>query len=198
MNWEAVSAIAAVVGALVVMVSVVYLATQVRQANLQAQGSAHADWLIAWNDTIKGWITDQETIEVLRRGWSDFDSLSKTQQAIFHLHHSALINQWLLAAQLCDRGLLPKSIYEGVTEILISVHSTSGGRVVLERNAQGTPRGEELLQLVRSNSGKLPAITVLFPWWSAEEEPLALENAVQAPERLPTLHSEAAPSEQNA
>ena len=63
MNWEAVGAIGEVLGALVVTVSLIYLALQVRQANLQAQGSAHADWFINWNDLLKGWISDAETIE---------------------------------------------------------------------------------------------------------------------------------------
>lgn len=168
MNWDAVGALAELLAAIVVVISLVYLALQVRQMNLQAEATAHADWLIGWNATIKGWTADAETIETLRKGWHDFDSLTKTQKAVFHLQHSALINHWLLAAQLCDRRLLPESIYQGATEVLISIHSTNGGRVVLERNASATPRGVELLDMVNSGSGSLPPISVLYPWWSEE------------------------------
>jgi hypothetical protein len=168
MNWDAVGAIAEILGAIVVMVSIVYLASQVKQTNLQAQGSAHADWLIGWNACLKGWTESPETISILQRGWADFDSLTRSEQAVFHLHHSALINHWLLAGQLSDRGLLPESIYRGATEVLISVHSTHGGRTVLERNAPATPRGPELLAMVQARKGVLPPISELYPWWSPE------------------------------
>jgi hypothetical protein len=172
MNWDAVGALAEVAAAVVVVISIVYLASQVRQTNLQAQAAAHADWLIGWNATIKGWIESPETVSILQRGWADFDSLSHGEQAIFHLHHSALTNHWLLAGQLCDRGLLPESIYQGATEVLISVHSTPGGRAVLERNAPATPRGPELLAMVEAGEGSLPPINELYPWWSPDEAEL--------------------------
>ena len=54
MNWEAVGAVSAALSVVVVLVSILYLASQVRQSNLQAQGAAHSDWFTGWNDIIRG------------------------------------------------------------------------------------------------------------------------------------------------
>ena len=74
MNWDAIATISAAISALAVVVSLIYLALQIRQANVQAQGVAHADWLTTWNDTIKGWIRDRETVQILQQGFADLNS----------------------------------------------------------------------------------------------------------------------------
>ncbi len=163
-NWNAVGAVAEGLGAIVVVVSVIYLALQVKQANLQAQGTAHADWLTTWNDTIKGWITDRDTIQVLQRGFADFDALSHVDQAIFAQHVAALINHWHLAADLFDRGPLDESLHRGANEVVLSVCSTQGGAHFLKTNAGAFPRGTQLLRMLESGEGSLPPFNVLAPW----------------------------------
>lgn len=167
MNWEALGSIAEVVGVLVVLPSLLYLAIQVKQTNLQAEASAQADWMNGWNAAIKGWIASPETIEAMQTGFSDLDALPPAQAALFHMHLAALTNQWVLGAELYDRGLLPESVYDGATSVVVSVHSTPGARAFLQRNAKATPRGPQLLELVENPSSALAPITDVFPWWNA-------------------------------
>ena len=169
MNWDAVAAIAEGLGAVAVVVSLIYLALQIRHSNVQAQGAAHADWLTTWNDTIKGWIRDRETVQILQQGFADFAVLSKVEQAIFSQQLAALINHWHLAADLADRGLLDDRLYSGATEVLLSVCATAGGRQFLESNASAFPRGDQLLGMARSGEGSLPPFNVLAPWWSLDD-----------------------------
>lgn len=170
MNWEAVGVIAEVVGAGAVVMTLVYLAVQIRQSNFQAQGEAYSSWLITWNDTIKGWINDRETIDVLQKGFADFTSLPHVDQAIFAQQLAALVNHWHLAADLVDRGLLGEQLYQGATELVLSVFATPGGRQFLELSHAAFPRGSQLLELARSETGSLPPFNVLAPWWSMEAE----------------------------
>jgi len=167
-NWDAVGAIAEGLGAVVVVVSVLYLAAQVRQANLQAQGTAHSDWLTTWNETIKGWVSDRDTIRVLQQGFADFDALTNVDRAIFVQQLAALINHWHLAADLHERDLLDEQIYATATQLVLSVCSTSGGATLLRTQADAFPRGRELLGLKESGQGRLPPFDVLAPWWSPE------------------------------
>ena len=106
-NWEA-------VGAIAVVISLVYLASQIKQANLQAQGAAHSDWFVGWNDSIKGWIADRDTIHALQRGFDDFNALSKVDQAVFAQQLAAVINQWHLAVDFSERGLRQESVRNGI------------------------------------------------------------------------------------
>lgn len=168
MNWNAISAIAEGLGAIAVVVSLVYLASQIKQSNTQARGEAHSNWLTTRNETIKGWISDRDTDEILQRGFDDFSKLSNVEQAIFAQQVAALINHWHLAADLIESGLLGNQLYGGATEIVLSVCATPGGRQFLESNYAAFPRGPQLLELVQSEAGSLPPFNILSPWWSIE------------------------------
>lgn len=168
MNWDAISSIAEVFGAIAVVASLVYLAFQVKQSNTQARGEAHSNWLTTWNETIKGWIADRDTVEILQRGFDDFSKLQHIEQAIFAQQLAALINHWHLAADLVEDGLISKQLYNGATEVVLSVCATSGGRQFLESNYTAFPRGSQLLELSRSGSGNLPPFNILSPWWSVD------------------------------
>lgn len=170
MNWDVLSAAAEILAAVAVVVSLIYLASQVRQSNIQAQGEAHSNWLTTWNETIKGWIADRETVQILQRGFADFSALQNFEQAIFAQQLAALINHWHLAADLNDRGLLDEQMYRGATELVLSVCATAGGRSFVETSYAAFPRGSELLELVQSETGTLPPFNILSPWWSVDTD----------------------------
>lgn len=174
MNWEAIGAVGEVLGALVVMVSIVYLALQVKhanqqvqQANLQAQTMAHAEWFYSWNETIKGWAEDAATVSAMRNGFDDFSALSDSEKAIFTIQLGATANHWELARELAVRGMLSEHLFDHITNIMVSIFSTPGGRTYLEHIAPGLPNGAELLEKVRSAAGRIPPWTEVAPWWSA-------------------------------
>lgn len=168
MNWDSISAFADIIAAIAVIISLIYLAVQVKQSNQQAEASAQSDWMTSWNEAIQGWISDEATVEVFRHGFSNFGALPETQKAIFQQKLAAVTNQWILAAQLHDSGQFPSTLFDTVTDLLVSVYSTPGGLELLEITAPGFPRGNELLQLARNKKGRIPPFTALFPWWSTE------------------------------
>lgn len=168
MNWDVITAIAEVLGVGAVVVSLIYLASQLKQSSIQARGEAHSNYLTTWNETIKGWIIDRDTIEILQRGFTDFSKLPNVEQAIFAQQVAALINHWHLAADLVDSGLLDEQLYGGVTEVVLSVCATPGGREFIEQNHAAFPRGSQLLELVQSEAGILPPFNILSPWWSID------------------------------
>jgi hypothetical protein len=51
MNWDAIGAVGEIIGAVAVVVSLVYLASQLRQANEIARQSAYRDFQAAFDDT---------------------------------------------------------------------------------------------------------------------------------------------------
>jgi len=172
MNWEAISALGQLLGAVVVMVSLIYLALQVKAATLQAEGSAHAEWFYSWNETLKGWTADESIMQTLRQGFDDFGGLSKSQKSVFSMQMAAALNHWELAGDLSRRGLIPRPFYDHVTEWMLMVFSTPGALTFLEGAARGFPNGPDLLSRVRSGQGRLPLWTEIAPWWSeSSDEP---------------------------
>lgn len=107
-------------------------------------------------------------MDILQRGFDNFSNLPHVEQAIFAQQLAALINHWHLAADLVENGLISKQLYDGATEVILSVCATSGGRQFLESNHAAFPRGSQLLELSRSSTGSLPPFNVLSPWWSVD------------------------------
>jgi hypothetical protein len=165
LNWDAVGALGEVLGSVLVMISLIYLAVQVRQSNRDAEASAEVSWMDGWNRALEGWVGDDRTIDVIRSGFRDFDGLDKRQQAIFHMRIGVLVNHWVLARKLRDKNLIPDSLYSDATDFLVSVLSTPGGLQYWRRDAEATPHGKDLLDLAQRGQGRLPPITELLPWW---------------------------------
>jgi hypothetical protein len=169
-SWDAIGAIGELVGALVVVVSVVYLAIQLRQSNKHAEASSEVAWFDGWNNVLNGWISDDDTMTAIRTGLHDFDQLSKSQQAIFHMRIGTMVNHWVLAGNLCDKGLLSRDHSDRCTDFVPSVLSTPGGLQYWEKDAFATPRGPELLELLKSSERSVPPISDVMPWWSVDDD----------------------------
>jgi len=83
MNWSAISAVADVVAAIAVVVSLVYLASQIR-SGIRALRTTMRDnvfhSLQEWNYVVA---SDQELPAIFQRGAADFDSLDEKERARF-------------------------------------------------------------------------------------------------------------------
>ena len=168
MNWDAISAIGQILGGLVVLGTLIYLAIQIRQSNRHAEASSEISFVEGWNRNLEGWIMDETTADAIRAGFKDFDNLPKSKQAIFHIRIGTIVNHWVLAGMLNDKNLLSNEIYDACTDIIVSVLSTPGGKQYWEKAAAATPNGLELLKLIQEESGRLPLITELLPWWAVD------------------------------
>ncbi len=90
MNWEAVAAVAEVGGVLAILVTLVYLARQVRQGNKEAQDSTA--WRITESiaELAKVIATDADSAEIWCRGVDEFDSLSRVERERF----ASMLGMW--------------------------------------------------------------------------------------------------------
>ena len=83
MNWEAISAIGQVVGALAVVISLIYLAMQVRSSARETRRAAMRSTVDAIT-RLAHHVTDNADLAELRnRGFRDFESLDDTDRARF-------------------------------------------------------------------------------------------------------------------
>lgn len=181
MNFDAISAISQVVGLIVVVGSLIYIAIQTRQAKQHAAAAAEISFIEGINGVLGDWAADERTSTVIREGFATFKGLSKDDQALFHMRVGALVNQLVLAESLSARGLLGKRLSDEIRKLTISVLSTDGGLQYWEYDSKATPRGLQLLDTVKQARGKQLSITELLPWWSANDAPLdsARNNALE-------------------
>lgn len=90
MNWDAIGAVAEALGALGVIVSLVYLATQIRAQNRESRISALHELSVGFRGSISNF-TDGELARVFVRANDDYDSLDPAEQ----LQMIALVAEYL-------------------------------------------------------------------------------------------------------
>ena len=79
MNWNAVSAISEIVGALVVIVTLLFIAREVRQNNRSLAMAALRDSTSRWNQWSEMIATSPDLADVVARGNRNFEQLSEAE-----------------------------------------------------------------------------------------------------------------------
>src|SRR5436853_3951473 len=133
MNWEAISAVSQLVGSLAVVVSVLYLAVQLRSSTRVAKVAAMDAAAAALRDVTKPFMENAELGRVWRVGLENLGTLSPEDQArFFHAAH-----QFLKALETIHYhyvyGLLDLQLWSGWRELLHHYVATPGIKYYLDR-----------------------------------------------------------------
>jgi hypothetical protein len=105
MNWDAIGAIAELLGAIGVIASLVYLATQIRQNTRSVQGAAYQS-LVVGQQALQSVSYDSETAEIIRRGMQDGSQLSETEAFRFNWLISGVVQGYENAMYQFETGML--------------------------------------------------------------------------------------------
>ena len=115
-NWEAVSAVSEALGLMVVFISLVYLALQVRQSTIAQQGSTHHQFLNTQTSANRAVSGSAEVCELIDRAGKDFSGITSAERFrlifIFFDH----FNQWEFAFDSRRESLLKSDIWNKVNK----------------------------------------------------------------------------------
>ena len=115
------------IGSLVVLVTVVYLAIQVRQTKLSVQASSWqsgVNCIIDWNFRLA---EDAELLDIFQRGMSDPDALNSSEQLRLSMILASFLHQfhkWYLDN---EKGLVEEKAWLGEAGSMINILSMPGG-----------------------------------------------------------------------
>ena len=135
MNWDAIGALGELVGAGAVVISIIYLAIQVRQ-NTDSNKTLATQNLVKQNsDLVKDYGGDPARCELVQRGMlQGFDALTPDERFRFNCNLLAIYNQFELAFHQHREGKLDSVIWEKFAyEIPIWI-STKGGQAWYEQD----------------------------------------------------------------
>ena len=113
MNWEAIGAIGETVGAIGVVVTLIYLARQIRQQNRESRIAAVHDL----NEGFRGSITafqDAGLADIFSRAKTDFASLAEPERLRFIAMVQAVFRVWEDAFYQYDAGRLDPRIWHAM------------------------------------------------------------------------------------
>jgi hypothetical protein len=111
-NWEAIGAIAELLGALGVIISLVYLATQIRQNTQSVRMSSHHGIADQFTQTNLAAVHDPQLIDLITRGSLDAESLSDAERARFYAYIMAIFRTYEELFQLDRKGLADNELWE--------------------------------------------------------------------------------------
>jgi len=133
MNWDAISAVSQMVGSIAVVVSVLYLAVQLRSSTRVARVAAMDAAAAALRDVTKPFMENAELARIWRTGLENLETLSPDEQArFFHAAH-----QFLKALETIHYhyvyGLLDPQLWAGWRDLLHHYIACPGIRFYLTR-----------------------------------------------------------------
>ncbi len=127
MNWDAIGATGEWAGAIAVVASLIYLATQVRHANRQTQAAARYSFLEAYGQLNTSIAHNKDTSSVFRRGLAG-EGLDDDESMQFFSILGQWLNTWSVMYDLHLEQQLPDGQWFLVRKDMHSALSTVGGR----------------------------------------------------------------------
>lgn len=136
MNWQAVSAVSELIGAFGVIVSLVYLASQIRQNTRQLEQNERASMAAAVNVSSTNYrenrryiYTSSEVTEICLTGMADPERLNDAERYRFRLLTQNLVDGlWDMYSQTVLTGFAPETWETQGKRVIERVLTTGGGR----------------------------------------------------------------------
>ena len=132
MNWEALGALAELLGACAVFATLVYLAVQIRQNTSAIRSSASQDVHANFANWYAQTQSDPALLDISIRGMEDYGSLSQTERAqfialfmTFTIHTQNAFYKWR------DGSLAPE-LWKGWEYVSMNIFATPGGKTFWE------------------------------------------------------------------
>ena len=109
MNWEAISAVGQLVGALAVLITLIYLAIQMKQNTAAVATSTYESTMTGFNDINVIVASTPALASILDRGCMSTDELTEIETVQFNFIMRCYANQWWKLFKLYERGSLERS-----------------------------------------------------------------------------------------
>ena len=132
MNWDALGAIGELVGAVAVVITLVYVGRQIHQANVQTQTRARYSFIEAYGEMNTSISNSKELASIFRRGFAG-EELDEDENIQFFALLGQFLNTWSVLFDLHQDGLLPENQWTMVRKDIITMISEPGGRACWER-----------------------------------------------------------------
>ena len=133
MNWEAIGAIAELVGSFAVVGTIAYLVVQIRQSTKFAKIDAAQQLRSGMNDVLRGISDNTDTLRAYEKGLTEPSALERSEKIRFDL----IVLQMLRVAEslylLYADDYLSDESWESTLSSLLVVLSTEGGQQSWQR-----------------------------------------------------------------
>jgi hypothetical protein len=157
-------------GAIAVVATLGYLAVQIRQSNLASQATAIQSFFDAFSTVNVGPSRDVRFVQLIRRGFNEWEDLSKDEQAQMHLYWNDYISKVHMGYRLYERGILDEGSYTGWENFLLAALQTPGVLGVWSAGKAVYPSDfvASIARRLVDEATRPASITDSFSYWRAD------------------------------
>jgi hypothetical protein len=158
-------------GAIAVVVTLGYLAIQIRQSNLASQSAAIQSFFDSFS-SVNERSHDEAFVHLLRRGFNEWESLSSVEQAQMHLYWNDYISKLHMGFRLYQRRVLDEGSYIGWEHFLVAALQTPAAMGVWEAGKTVYPPDfiEKIEGRLSDSDTRPPSVTDAFAYWKSDGE----------------------------
>jgi len=179
MNWTAIEAVAEALGAVAVVVSLLYLATQVRHSVKQARFDAERDLTQNFVTLSLAITQDRMVADIFVRGCAGDSGLDAAQQAQFRTYMNATFKLVEQQFRLSRQAVADEEIWSGLEAMVLDLSRLPGVRTWWAgRSAWFTASFQEYVAKMMEAAPELPPTTDLVP--KIQEAAAAMRSAARA------------------
>lgn len=129
MSIQDLAAVGEIISAIAVIITLAYLAAQIRQNTRQMRSEGHKGITESYNQILAELLQDDELFRVVVRGCQDWDSISAFEQSRFHLLFHQHLMHFRMAYQLFKKGAVDRDVYQSIEQLHLNVLANRGARV---------------------------------------------------------------------
>ena len=169
MNWDAIGAVGELVGGLLVLVSLVYLAAQIRQTNRLAEADAERETLDSYSSMLARIVSNPEVIVIGQRAFTDWRTLLNKEKAQFHHLTAPIVNHLDTVLRLHEKGLISRELRDLFGNLFLSMVTSPGGKQWwAEVNGAFPASCREYVARRLRETPDWPALTDVMPFWKPD------------------------------
>jgi len=126
-SWEAIGAIADILGAIAVVATLIYLARQIRDSARATSVETERDISEAWNQTLAELGQNEEIAAILAKGLKNYRALSQPEKAIFHTRMGRVLNHNYTQYRMRENGFGDPVFADNMDRVAMMVLKSPGG-----------------------------------------------------------------------
>ena len=154
-------------GAIAVVVTLGYLASQIRQANRDSRTASTQVVRTGFSDLTSALVADVDSIQVIRKGFGDWAHLTPDEQARVHNYWSTLFGHLTMAHGLFGEGVIDTDTYRAYENNAISALLTPGIATwwgFVSRSYSPAFR-DQIEARLNETTSLPPPFTEIMPWY---------------------------------
>jgi len=167
MSFQDYGSMAELIAAVATVVTLLYLAVQLRQNTNLASGAAQREVMAPFQLNLDRVRTNPQLVQ---KGLAQFDSLSLAEQHEFTMVINQFVNHLEQPLRMLNRGLETQDTVDVYGDICMAILQEPGGLELWERTKPlFFPLARQYVEERFKNPGTLPPpISKELPWWGAD------------------------------